>query len=138
MTKIEDLIWGLEIILKCASNLSKIPDLNEVKKIVNEYSELESVSTDNWFKFHKLLQYIYKEHTELTNIQNKSRKYRKLCIRIANAYGYKNEKTDNKIDLVSLNLTKWQDKCYNLSDLNFKRFWQAVNKLQKLLYGKCY
>lgn len=137
MTKIEDLIWSLEIILKCASNLSKIPDLNEVKKIVDEYSELESVSTDDWFKFHKLLQYIYKEHTELTNIQNKSRKYRKLCIRIANTYGYKDEKTDNKINLVSLNLTRWQEKCYKLSDLNHKRFWQAVNKLQKLLYGKC-
>ena len=62
---------------------------------------------------------------------------RKLCIRIANAYGYKNEPTEEKIELVLLNLTRWQEKCYKLSDLNHKRFWQAVNKLQKLLYGKC-
>lgn len=73
-----------------------------------------------------------------SNETSKNRKYRKLCIRIANAYGYKDESTKDKIELVLLNLTRWQEKCYKLSDLNHKRFWQAVNKLQRLLYGKCF
>lgn len=73
-----------------------------------------------------------------SNKFSKNRKYRKLCIRIANVYGYKDELTKDKIELVLLNLTRWQEKCYKLSDLNHKRFWQSVNKLQKLLYGKCF
>lgn len=57
-----------------------------------------------------------------SNETGKSTKYRKLCIRIANAYGYKDEPTAEKIELVLLNLTRWQEKCYKLSDLNHKRF----------------
>lgn len=72
MTKIEGLISKQEFILTEA-RLGNIPDLNEMDEILNDFVLLDnaSISEDDWVKFIKLRQYIYREYDGLINTQNK-------------------------------------------------------------------
>ena len=64
--------------------------------------------------------------------------YRKICVKIANARGYRNETTDMKVELVELNLHRWKEKAWKIkTDMQHNRFWQAVNKYERLMYGRC-
>ena len=65
-----------------------------------------------------------------------SKQSTKLAIRIANAYGYKDQSTQDKIELVELNLHRWKERSWKIKDdtLN-RRFWQAVNKYEVLVFG---
>lgn len=67
--------------------------------------------------------------------KGKVRKAKKLAKRICRAKGYMDTSSE-ALELVILNLSRWKEKVIP-TQIQHHRFWQAVNKFEKLLHGKC-
>jgi len=72
-------------------------------------------------------------YSEIPN--GKVRIAKKIAKRICKAKGY-NENSTDALNLVILNLSRWKEKLIT-NQLHHHRFWQAVNKFEKLVLGHC-